>query len=167
MEKAPENENLIDTEVGEVLAKEVLDYDSAIESIEDEELKNKIISLNEIENIEKKILGFTNLSLEARRKGMPEVASLLNRRAIFLDSENSEILDKKNEERVRKTIQMADYAYSSGNIREGMKEKAERDLEELKNKTAEIEGMKEKHSVAVKESTRKKIMSTLKTFFSL
>jgi hypothetical protein len=166
MEKAPENENLIDTEEGLEVAKEFLDYDSAIESIEDEELKNKIISVNEIENIEKKILELTSLSLEARRKGMPEISSLLNRRAVFLDSENSEILDKKNEERVRKTIQMADYVHSSGNIRENMKVKAERDLEELKNKTAEIEGMQEKHSVAVKESTRKKIMSTLKSFFS-
>ncbi len=166
MEKAPENENLIDTEEGAEIAKEVLDYDSVVESIDDEELKNKIISVNEIENIEKKILGLTSLALEARRKDLPEIASLLNRRALSLDSANSEILDKKNEERVRKTIQIADYMNHSERVIGKMEEKAEKDLEEFKNKTSEIKAMKENHSVAVKKSTSKNLMSALKSFFS-
>lgn len=155
MEKAPENENLIDTEEGVVLAKEVLDYPAIVDSVEDEDLKNRILEVENISDPNNKILTLLELSKESKKQGYQELGSILNKKAIEIDNENNESFERKTDERLQIVRDHIDNFRGFGN--------KDIDIQEPKSRDYVVQDNIEK--VSVKKSTRKKLISTLGRMF--
>lgn len=156
MEKAPENENLIDTEEGVEIAKEVLEYPALVDSVEDEDLKNRILEVENISDPNNKILTLLELSKESKQQGYQELGSILNKKAIQIDNENNESFERKTDERLQIVRDHIDNFRGFGN--------KDNDIQEPKAKDYVVQDNIE--TVAVKKSTRKNLMSALKSFFS-
>ncbi|HRH30534.1 MAG TPA: hypothetical protein PK886_00490 [Candidatus Paceibacterota bacterium] len=159
MEKAPENENLIETEEGLKIAEESFGPNDKLES----DLVARVQEAEMMENPSEKINTLLRLSIEAKRNGFYDLYKDLKERAVQLDDENNKFFDseaqfkaaKLKDEIARMTLlNSVDYSDSKNSYKEGVNEEREEVPQEIP-----------KNEISVTQSIRKKIMSTLKSIF--
>lgn len=151
MEYPPQDDNLIDTEKGSEIAEGILDMSSRIKEVEN------------IEDVSLKINTLLKLSVEAKRNGQNEISSMLNKRAIELDDQNNEFLEKETEQRLERIRDQIDNYRGFGHA-------PIEEIEELKQtefpaeQFEEMEKREEKKSVP-KKSLAKRLAARINSFF--
>lgn len=159
MEKDPKKEDFIDTEKGVEMAQESFGVNDKLES----DLVARAQEAEMMEDPSEKINTLLRLSIEAKRNGFDDMHKNLRERALKLDTENSAFFDSEAKFKAAKLLDEVVRMETEGKkVFSGTKNEYIKEIER-----DEVPQEIPKNEISVTQAARKKIMSTLKTFFSL